>query len=356
MRFGEPSTATNTTHQEIMERAISFEALRKSTQKCKKGVIWKDSVASFVLNDLTEIGKLSDSLHDGTYKSRPGRRFTIYRPKRREAMSISFRDRVYQRSLNDNILYPELTRRFVYDNAACQKNKGTDFCRNRLKCHLQRFYRKHGTQGYILQCDISGYYPNMKHEVAENIFRQYFDEEIAEQVIQILRTQYGGDIGYFPGSQLLQLVGIAALNGIDHFSKEKLHIRHYIRYMDDFLLIHENKEYLEKCRREIDTELGKIGMHLHPKKTRIIPITNNFKFLGFIYRLTKTGKVLMFVNPQTIKEERQRLRKMARLVKKGRMTREKYEECYQSWRAYAVKGSSHDLVKRMDRFHKDLLL
>ena len=126
--------------------------------------------------------------------------------------------------------------------------------------------------------------------------------------------------------------------------------------MDDFLLIHENKEYLEKCRREIDTELGKIGMHLHPKKTRIIPITNNFKFLGFIYRLTKTGKVLMFVNPQTIKEERQRLRKMARLVKKGRMTREKYEECYQSWRAYAVKGSSHGLVERMDKFHKDLLL
>jgi len=339
----------------MMEDAISFEALRRSTQKCKKGVIWKDSVANFVLNDLTEISKLSDSLHNGTYKSRPGRHFTIYRPKRRDAMSISFRDRVYQRSLNDNILYPGLTKRFIYDNAACQKNKGTDFCRDRLKCHLQRFYRKHGTNGYILQCDVAGYYPNMKHEIAEGLFRKYFDEEIAENVVQILRTQYGGEVGYYPGSQLLQLVGIAVLNGVDHFIKEKLHIKHYVRYMDDLLIIHEDKAYLEGCREQIGVELAKLGMKLHPNKTKIIPITNNFKFLGFIYRMTATGKILMFVNPQTIKSERQRLRKMSKLVKNGRMSREKYEECYQSWRAYAVKGSSHGLVERMDRFHRDLL-
>ena len=99
----------------MIEDAISFEALYRSAQKYKRGVIWKDSVASFMLNDLSRIRKLSDSLRDGTYKCRPGRHFTIYRPKRRAAMSISFRDRVYQRSLNDNILYPGLTKHFIYD-------------------------------------------------------------------------------------------------------------------------------------------------------------------------------------------------------------------------------------------------
>lgn len=338
-----------------MEDAISFDALYKSAQKCKRGVIWKDSVASFMLNDLTEIRKLATSLHDGTYKSRPGRHFTIYRPKRRAAMSISFRDRVYQRSLNDNILYPGLTKHFVYDNAACQKNKGTDFCRNRLKCHIQRFYRKYGMDGYLLECDIAGYYPNMRTDVAEAVFTQHFPKEIADEVVKILQTQYGDDGGYFPGSQLLQLVGISVLNGLDHFIKEKLHIKHYVRYMDDFLLIHEDVEYLECCQKQIGEELKKLGMMLHPRKTKIIPLSQEFKFLGFIYRLTKTGKVLMFVNPQTIKEERQRLRKMAKLVKNGRMSYGKYEECYQCWRAHALKGSSQAMIERMDTFKKSLL-
>lgn len=175
-------------------------------------------------------------------------------------------------------------------------------------------------------------------------------------MVAILRTQYGDEGGYFPGSQLLQLVGIAVLNGLDHYIKEKLHIGYYVRYMDDFLLIHEDKAYLEDCRRKIASELATLGMVLHPKKTKIIPVSQEFKFLGFIYRLTKTGKVLMFVNPQTIKEERQRLRKMARLVKKGRMSKAKYEECYQCWRAHAMKGDSVEMIKRMDKFHKDLLL
>lgn len=340
----------------MIEDAISFEALYRSAQKCKRGVIWKDSVASFMLNDLSRIRKLSDSLRDGTYKCRPGRHFTIYRPKRRAAMSISFRDRVYQRSLNDNILYPGLTKHFIYDNAACQKKKGTDFCRNRMKCHLQKFYRQNKTSGYILECGISGYYPNMRSEVVEGVFTNNFPKEVADEVVAILRTQYGDEGGYFPGSQLLQLVGIAVLNGLDHYIKEKLHIGYYVRYMDDFLLIHEDKAYLEDCRRKIASELATLGMVLHPKKTKIIPVSQEFKFLGFIYRLTKTGKVLMFVNPQTIKEERQRLRKMARLVKKGRMSKAKYEECYQCWRAHAMKGDSVEMIKRMDKFHKDLLL
>lgn len=244
----------------------------------------------------------------------------------------------------------------VTNRAACQKKKGTDFCRNRMKCHLQRFYRQNKLSGYILECDVAGYYPNMKSEVAENVFTTNFPKEIADEVVTILRTQYGNEGGYFPGSQLLQLVGIAALNGLDHYIKEKLHIKHYVRYMDDFLLIHDDKAYLEECRRRIADELATLGMTLHPKKTKIIPVSQEFKFLGFIYRLTKTGKVLMFVNPQTVKEERQRLRKMARLVKNGRMTKAKYEECYQCWRAHAMKGSSSEMTRRMDKFHKDLLL
>ena len=113
------------------ELITGFDALWLSMMKCKRGVMWKDSVANFVLNGVKEATKLSDDLNDGAYVERPHKYFTVTSPKRREIMSISFRDRVYQRSLNDVAIYPVMVKSFIYDNAACQKGKGTDFARNR---------------------------------------------------------------------------------------------------------------------------------------------------------------------------------------------------------------------------------
>lgn len=338
MRFGEPSIAIYTPPPYVMEDFISPDALYESMIKCKRTVLWKDSTAHFYLNDIAELGKLYNRLSTGCYAPDAGHIFMIQRPKKREALALTFRDRVCQRSLNDNIVYPELTRHLVYDNCACQKGKGTDFCRNRLKCHLQKFYRKHGTHGYILKCDIKGYYPNMRHQIANDLFDRYLSEDVASFAKKVLDAQYSGDIGYYPGSQLLQLVGVAALNGLDHFIKEKLRIKHYIRYMDDFLLIHEDRRYLEYCRKQIEHELGLIGFHLHPDKTKIIPVNSQFKYMGFLYRLTPTGKVLMFVDPKLIKSTRKQVEKMQKVAP------ERVPERLRIWRDYASRGNSRKAV------------
>ena len=101
------------------EEIIGFEALYQSMQQCKKGVMWKGSVAHYVLNGLEETYKLSQQLKDGTYKPRKPSKFTVYSPKQRDIVSISFKDRVYQRSLNDNGIYDGMTRSFIEDNQAC---------------------------------------------------------------------------------------------------------------------------------------------------------------------------------------------------------------------------------------------
>lgn len=337
-----------------MEHIIGFDALYESMQKCRKGVIWKDSVAHFVLNAVEEVLKLEDQLKTGKYHSRKGRVFMLESPKKRQAMGIPFRDRVYQRSLCDNEIYPEITKHLIPDNFACQTGKGTDAARNRLKQFLRRIYIRDGGDCYALQCDIKGYYPNMSHKVAEENLRQYLKPEVADMAIEILREQYEGDVGYLPGSQLVQLLGISILNPMDHYIKEKLRIKEYVRYMDDFILFHKDKEYLEYCKDQIEKGLNARGYHLHPKKTRIFHIEQGFRFLGFDYKLTNTGKVLMFIDPKNVKMERRRLRRMANLVKKGRLTRHKVDECYKCWRNHASKGSSRKLLKRMDTFYEDL--
>ena len=136
-----------------MEKAedyiIGFEALWNSMMKCKRGVLWKDSVAWFTLNSVAEVTKLSNELESGTYKERGHKYFVLKYPKERQIMSIAFRDRVYQRSLNDVAIYPKMVKSFIYDNGACQKDKGADFSRERMKCHMQRYFRKYGPAGFF---------------------------------------------------------------------------------------------------------------------------------------------------------------------------------------------------------------
>ena len=333
---------------------ISYDALYDSMCKCQKGVIWKDSVAHFVLNAPEEIMRLEEQLADGTYQPRPPKMFMVTSPKPREISSIPFRDRVYQRSLNDNILYPTMTKSFIYDNWACQKGKGTDRARARLKEFMQKFYRKHGTDGYIAQFDIHGYYPNMDHAYIEEMFRKKLSPEIHQRVVDILHHQYGGDKGYNPGSQMIQIAGISALDSLDHFIKEQLHIKYYIRYMDDFILIHEDKEYLKTCQQRIIEKLAECKFEINPKKTQITPIKDGVMFLGFNYQMTDTGKVLMLINPKNVKAKRKNLFRLVAKSKRGEIPRASVDESYRSWRDHASKGNNYKLLQRMDKYYKDL--
>ncbi len=336
-----------------MEKIIGFEALWESMMKCRRGVIWKDSVANYVLNGIKETAKLTDDLHEGTYKERPHKYFTIRYPKERQIMSIAFRDRVYQRSLNDVGIYPAMANGFIYDNAACQTGKGADFARDRFKCHLQRFYRKHGTEGYILKIDVKGYYPNMRHDVAKDTFRRRLDPEVYERAAVIL-DGFPGDVGFNPGSQIIQIAGISVLDPIDHYAKERLRIKQYIRYMDDILIILPDREAAYAVKAELAGKLIELGFEMHPDKTTITPIKDGVMFLGFLYRLTETGKVVMTIDPKRIQAEKKKLYRLAAKSKRGEVSREKVDESYQSWRSHASKGDSWKLLKTMDSYYNGL--
>lgn len=333
---------------------IGFDALYESMNKCRKGVMWKDSVAAYCMNGIERTLKLSQELKEGEYKARPPIRFMITSPKPREIASIKFRDRVFQRSLNDNAVYPAMCKSFIYDNFACQKGKGTDAARDRLKEFLRRYYRKHGSAGYVAQFDIHGYYPTMDHEVTEELFRKKLDPEIYEMVERILHEQYEGESGYNPGSQLIQIAGISILDEFDHFVKEKMHAKYYIRYMDDFLIISDDQEYLKDCAKRVKEQLKKIKFTLNEKKTRVYPLKEGIEFLGFHFYLTETGKVLMLIKSENVKRERKKLLRLVEKSKRGDLPKEKVDESYASWRTHAAKGNTQMLLRRMDKYYKDL--
>lgn len=336
-----------------MESIIGFDALYLSMQKCVRGVLWKDTVAAFKHNWIRECSKLETELKRGTYKERRAKFFTVTEPKKREIMSIAFRDRVYQRSLNDVALYPAVVRSLIRDNLACQTGKGTHMARERLRAMMQRHYRKYGQSGYVLKCDVKGYYPNMSHEGAKDCLSRYVSGEILERACAIL-DNYPTDVGFNPGSQILQIVGIAMLDDVDHYIKERLRVKGYVRYMDDFILLCPDRAAAEQAQRAIEELLHAKSMQLHPRKTKIQAITAPIRFLGFDFRLTGTGKVVISLAPEKIKHERRKLRKMVGLYAKGLKSREAIDRHYHDWKVHADYGNNKLALRRMDEYYRQL--
>lgn len=317
-------------------KTITFEKLYKGLIKCRRGVRWKDGVAVYSANALKNTYRLKQDLDNKRYKIKPYRYFVVTDPKRRDVMATSIRDRQFQRALCDNYLYHEITRHFIYDNCACQKNKGTDFALRRMKAHLQKYYRKHGSEGWVLKCDIHHFFAETPHEIAKTAVRKRVrDDTVFKYVCQIIDS-FSGDKGIGLGSQVSQLVQLAVLDDLDHHIKERLRIEHYVRYMDDFVLIYPDKDYLKKCLEVIKEKLSEIGLSLNAK-TQLFPIRQGIQWLKWRYILTNSGKVLMTPDAGKIKREKRKRIKLLKLYEENKITIKQIKEHSDSWAASVKK-------------------
>lgn len=319
----------------VKEQVLDFKNLHKATKKALNGIRWKASALLFEKNELLNILKLKEELENGTYQISPYVEFTIYEPKERHIVSTRLRDRVVQRSLCDNYIYEEITKHFIYDNCACQLGKGTDFARKRLKVHLLRFFRKHGRNGYVLKCDVKNYFGSVSHTTAKQAVRKLIRDDWAYEQVAMIIDSYSGDYGIGLGSQVSQLKMLAVLNDLDHALKERYRCKFYIRYMDDFLIILDEKGRLKMIHQFIADYFKSLGLKLNDKKTQLFPITQPINFLGFDYHLTETGKVIMTMSRQAKRREKRRIKKQMGLPME--------KESFKAFRCHSLKGNCHNL-------------
>ncbi len=313
-----------------------FDALyraHKKARSCKRG---KKPVVKFEFDLCFHLQELAHELSSKKYKISGYHRFTVFEPKRRQIQSLLYRDRVVQHVICDDYIADYFSKRAIYDNAACRVGKGQVFALNRVKKFLRSHFNQYGADGYFLKCDILKYFPSLSHEVIKKRFSPCFSDpdmrELFNYIIDSHQTstdfldKYGiprthmADNGYgkikeFPiirgvpiGNQTSQIIGMYYLDPIDRLIKEKLHIKYYSRYMDDFLLIHPDKEYLKHCLVEIKKMLEN---ELHLKlndKTQIAPLKNGIPYLGWHLYLLHDGKILMKVRKSTLKRFKSRVK------------------------------------------------
>lgn len=194
----------------------------------------------------------------------------------------------------------------------------------------------------------------MRHKDVNECFYKMCDSDTASMSQDVLDTQYSGDIGYNPGSQMVQIAGISLLNELDHFIKEKLHCKSFIRYMDDSYLITNDKEKAKQWKKIVCDKLIELGFEPNPKKAKILRIDKGFMFLGFKATLSKTGKVYYNLSSENIKHERRKLKKQVIKAKKGEMTKEEIDASLHSWKSHAELGNTYKLLQRIDAYYANL--
>jgi hypothetical protein len=265
-------------HGYLFERVASFDNLLLASEKALRGQKRKPAAARFFFNLEGELLQLQEELIEGTYQPLPYYVFEIFEPKRRQICAADLRDRVVHHAIC-NLIEPIFERRAIGDSFACRKGKGAHAAVARAQQLARRF-------DYFLQCDVSKYFASVDHEVLKRLLRRILKDERLLQLLDVIIDQplpgsapgKGMPIGSLTSQHFANLY----LGELDHFVKERLRIKGYLRYMDDFLTFGDEKSALHETLAA-EREFAREELRLELKESAIViaPVTEGISFLGF---------------------------------------------------------------------------
>lgn len=253
---------------------------------------------------------LHEALTAGTYT--PGRSicFAIVRPKPREVWAATVGDRVGHHLLYDAIA-PRFERAFIADSCACIAGRGTLYGARRLEAKVRSITRGFTRPAYYLKCDIANFFVSIhKPTLRVLIARRVHEPHLLDLADRILFHDPRADVdmqgapermalvpahksllnqpadrGLPIGNLSSQFFANVYLDELDQFIKHRLGARHYIRYVDDLVLLHESARQLNAWREKIDAFLQeRLQLRLNPSKTVVQPIARGVDFVGQVVR------------------------------------------------------------------------
>ena len=300
------------------------------------------------------------------------------RGKQRIITPIVYYDRITQRVLCDYALVPGLGHSLIYDNGASTKGKGVDFARRRILKHLQNAVREYGSDFYALVFDFKSFFDSISHQACEDVLYATFDDvrivsltmgiiksypitdamqnmpDTPERTELIYSLKNNEGTGICLGSQISQVMALAVPNKIDHYIKDKCSMHYYVRYMDDGVILSDNKQELQELREYLIGLAKELGLRFNEKKTHIVKMSKGFTFMKVKYFVTKSGKVIRTLVRSGVTRMRRKLKKFQGLVAQGLMSIEDVYASMQSWLAHSKIARSYQTRKRMLKLYDKL--
>lgn len=337
----------------------------------------KEKINKF--NDYYSINivNIKNIINSGNYIPFKYNIFLVREPKVRIIMSQNITDKLINHLVAKYFLIDVFDKSLIDSNIVTRLNKGTHYGIKLTKKYLNEMKRKYDNF-YYLKFDISKYFYNIDHEVVKNIIKMKIKDKkvinIINNIIDSTNSEYVNyeinklkiceidrinklniseyekkikikeinNIPYYKngkglpiGNMTSQILAVTYLNELDHFIKEKLKIKYYIRYMDDGILIHNNKEYLKYCLKEIEKILDLYKLKLNNKKTMVNSIKNGIDFLGFRFYV-KDKKIILKVRNDCKKRFKKKMKKFN-------------HDIYQSYIGHLKWGDCNSLIHSVDR-------
>lgn len=281
------------------------------------------------------------------YQSSAYHHFYVFEPKRRLISAPNFRDRVVHRAIY-NIIEPLFDKTYCYDSYACRHNKGTHKGADRAQLFIKRVEQKYG-KAYALKADISRYFSSIDHHILKSIIAQKIKCERSKSLLFYVIDSSPSDefaVGIPLGNLTSQIFANLYLNELDRFVKHHLKAKNYVRYMDDFVIIHHEKIQLHEWRRQIELYLNQNLRLKTNAKTQVFPISrNNGRGLDFLgYRIYSDHRLLRKCSVKRIKSK---LKKFHLDYGNGEINISDINQSIQSWIGHAKHANAHGLMTKL---------
>ena len=272
------------TYNNLYSKIISMSNLREAWRRARKGKTKKEYVIDFEKDTIGNLSNLHLELKNQTYFPKPLKTFILRDPKTRKISKSAFRDRIVHHALV-RIIEPIFDKIFIYDSCANRIGKGNLFALNRFD-KFKRKASKNGTrEAFCLKADIKHYFDEVNHEILINILKKRIADEkvisLIKKILDNISQEHKGK-GMPLGNLTSQFFANVYLNELDYFIKHELKTPFYIRYVDDFAILHYSQEQLGRWKADIDKFLwSKLKIELHPDKSSIAPLSRGVDFVGF---------------------------------------------------------------------------
>lgn len=216
-------------------RKLTFTKILEAHKRASKGKKQKKEIILFEMDLETNIVKILNDIKNNKYKFGKYREFIIYEPKERLIKSLPYRDRIVHQWYIEEFIKPFFLPRFIKDTYACIENRGT----HKVVINVQKYMRKmkkYNQNYYVLKCDIKKYFYNIDKKILLQILKENIKDR---KIINFTEVILGDleEVGIPIGNYTSQFFANIYLNKFDHYVKEELKIKYYVRYMDDFILL-----------------------------------------------------------------------------------------------------------------------
>lgn len=286
-----------------LEDMVSIENLLNAWKEFLNGKRNKKDVQEFSMRLMDNIFSLHTDLINHTYIHGGYQAFKINDPKPRDIHKAMVRDRLLHHAIY-RILYPFFQKTFIADSYSCQLGKGTHKAINKFRKYFRKVSQNNTKTCWVLKCDIKKFFANIDHEILIKILAEHIPDEniirLLENVIDSFSAKKERKVGLPLGNLTSQLFVNIHMNEFDQFIKHRLKARYYIRYADDFVILSEDKKWLENLISKIAEFLkNELKLKMHPDKIFMKTFPSGVDFLGMVnfsdHRIlrTKTKRRMM---------------------------------------------------------------